>query len=310
MSNFVYMDKSFIKTQLLEFCNEFKKHAGTFYSYQIVHNYISFISSDKSIAIFLLPMIDNLGPEIGSWKDSDLQELKDIQITADNLEGLKNIPYFKDVFSSWEDDFTNKGVFKPEKALPIYFSFLSIMAHKIEKINEYQKNNQIKEAEMIIEEIKEESFSFIQNPVDNKQTLSYSKFATISMEMVNKYIIDEIDSQMLLNNKKPKISLSFDSGKSILNFYGEEIKITLKSRPPVEHYILKAIFDNDLNKSVSFYDIAECENDEYRNNWNRYRNACDKLNVKISKQTKNKINDFIDYKTGIDGWCKINKKYL
>lgn len=305
------MDKSFIKTQLLEFCNEFKKHAGTFYSYQIVHNYISFISSDKSIAIFLLPMVNALEPEISSWKDSDLQELKNIKITANNLEDLKNIPYFKDVFSSWGDDLTSNGVFKPVKALPIYFSFLSVMAYKIEEINEYQKNNQTKEAERIIEDIKEESFSFIQNPLDKSQTLGYSKFATVCMEMVNKYIIDEIDSKAILENNTPKKQVYYDDKNFILHIRQHTIKIQFKSTPPVEHYILKTIFeDKNITRKVYFYEISESEGDEYSDNWGRYRSACVKLQGKISKQSNYSINDFIIHKTGVDGWCQINQKYL
>lgn len=309
MSESIYMDKSFIKTQLLEFCNEFKKHAGTFYSYQIVHDYISFISSDKSIAMFLLPMIDNLGPEISSWKDSDLQELKNITITNDNLEGLKNIPYFKDVFSSWGDDLANKGVFKPVKALPIYFSFLSVMAYKIEEINEYQKNNQTKEAERIIEEIKEESFSFIQNPIDKNQTLSYSKFATVCMEMVNKYIIDEIDSIAILENNTPKKQIDYDDKNFILYIRGRAVRIKRKNEEPLDHYILKSLSESDFKEEVFYSEMIQ---DFFEGDEKKYRSlysACERLNDKIFTEDNN-IKDFLEYSSGRKGSCKVNRKYL
>lgn len=303
------MDKSFIKTQLLEFCNEFKKHAGTFYSYQIVYNYISFISSDKSIAIFLLPMVNRLEQEAESWKDSDLLELKNIQITADNLEGLKSIPYFKDVFRLWGDDLTNKGVFKPVKALPIYFSFLSTMAYKIEEINEYQKNNQTKEAEKLIEEIKEESFSFIQNPIDKSQTLSYSKFATISMEMVNKYLVDEIDSIAILENNAPKKQIYYDDENFLLHIRGKTIKIKRKNEEPIDHYILKSLNQNDFQDEAFYSEIIE---DFFEGDEKKYRSlysACERLNKKVF-QTDNNIKDFLIYTSGRKGSCRINFKYL
>lgn len=309
MSNFVYMDKSFIKTQLLEFCNEFKKHAGTFYSYQIVHNYISFISSDKSIAIFLLPMVNALEPEVSSWNNSDISKLTNISITADNLEELKNIPYFKDVFSLWGDDFTNKGVFKPVKALPIYFSFLSVMAYKIEEINEYQKNNQTKKAEKIIEEIKDESFSFIQNPIDKNQSLSYSKFATICMEMVNKYIIDEIDSMTILENNTPKKQICYDDKKFTLHIRGKAIKIKRKNEEPLDHYILKLLSENDFKDEVFYSEIIE---DFFEGDEKKYRSlysACERLNDKIFEEDNN-IKDFLEYSSGRKGSCEVNRKYL
>lgn len=303
------MDKSFIKTQLLEFCNEFRKHAGTFYSYQIVHNYISFISSDKSIAIFLLPVVNSLGQEASSWKDDDIKKLENIIITEDNLDGLSDIPYFNDVFRLWKNDLTEKGVFKPVKALPIYFSFLSVMAHKIEEINEYQKNNQIEEAEKLIEEIKEESFSFLLNPVDKKQTLSYSKFATISMEMVNKYIIDEIDSIAILENNTPKKQIDYDDKNFILYIRGRAVRIKRKNEEPLDHYILKSLSESDFKEEVFYSEMIQ---DFFEGDEKKYRSlysACERLNDKIFTEDNN-IKDFLEYSSGRKGSCKVNRKYL
>ncbi|MFA5616305.1 MAG: hypothetical protein WDK95_05555 [Syntrophorhabdaceae bacterium] len=305
------MDKLFIKNKLLDFCNEFKQNAGTFYSYQIVHSYISFISSDKEISIYLLPILDGLEKEAQSWENNAI-DLETIKIGNDILEDLSSIPFFKDVFSSWKNDLTEKGIFKPIKALPIYFSFLSVMAYKIEEINECQNNNQIEKAKKLIEEVKEESFSFIQNPADKSKTINYSQFATVCMEMVNKFIIDEIDSQMFLGNERPKERISFDDEKSILNIDNYQIKITLKNDKPIDHYILEAIFSKeDLSEQTDFVEISEdIMKDEYNGKWERFRHACDKLNQKIFKGTNNKISDFIDYKTGKSGYCQINNKYL
>mgnify|MGYP000904876741 CR=1 FL=1 len=303
------MDKSFIKTQLLEFCNEFRKHAGTFYSYQIVHNYISFISSDKSIAIFLLPVVNSLEQEASSWKDDDIKKLENIIITEDNLDGLSDIPYFNDVFRLWKNDLTEKGVFKPVKALPIYFSFLSVMAHKIEEINEYQKNNQIEEAEKLIEEIKEESFSFLLNPVDKKQTLSYSKFATISMEMVNKYIIDEIDSIAILENNTPKKQIDYDDKNFILYIRGRAVRIKRKNEEPLDHYILKSLSESDFKEEVFYSEMIQ---DFFEGDEKKYRSlysACERLNDKIFTEDNN-IKDFLEYSSGRKGSCKVNRKYL
>ena len=111
-------------------------------------------------------------------------------------------------------------------------------------------------------------------------------FCLLCLTVVCSYIFSELEKSEFLKGNPPNHLLALTRKKCFILFIRDQEIKTLKSRPPVEHYILKTIFDNDLNKSVSFYDIAECENDEYRDNWNRYRNACDKLNVKISKQTK------------------------
>ena len=183
------------------------------------------------------------------------------------------------------------------------------MAHKIEEINEYQKNNQIEEAEKLIEEIKEESFSFLLNPVDKKQTLSYSKFATISMEMVNKYIIDEIDSIAILENNTPKKQIDYDDKNFILYIRGRAVRIKRKNEEPLDHYILKSLSESDFKEEVFYSEMIQ---DFFEGDEKKYRSlysACERLNDKIFTEDNN-IKDFLEYSSGRKGSCKVNRKYL
>ena len=145
-----------------------------------------------------------------------------------------------------------------------------------------------------------------------EKAITSAQFLDSSMEIINKHIIDTIDSQAFLEGNKPISPISFDLENSILYIRGQEIKITLKNDKPIDHYILEAIFSKeDLKEQTDFVEIAEDTiKEDYNSNWQRFRNACDNLNQKIAKATDNKIPDFIIYTTGKTGWCKINQKYL
>ncbi len=188
---------------------------------------------------------------------------------------------------------------------------------EIYELKNYQKIGDDKKVKEIIEQIKEESFSLLPNY--NKKIknvfITNSQFLSSSIEMVNKYIIDEIDSQNLLNDIKPKSPISFDKDKSILYINGKNILITRKTVEPIDHYILEYIFfyETSLEAKTYFEDISiTILHDDYDNktSFNKFRHACDRLNKKISEGTNHEINDFIKYKTGNSGWCQINKKYL
>jgi hypothetical protein len=135
------------------------------------------------------------------------------------------------------------------------------------------------------------------------------------MEMVNKYIIDHIDTEAVLLGTEPSSSLNFNATDSVLSIRHYNIKITRKSSPPIEHFMLIALFSQeDIAEPIEFHQIArDVMNDsdyDPAKGWTKFRSACDKLNQKVDKSTKGEIKDFVIYSTGRTGWCKINHEYL
>ncbi len=309
------MDKEKIKEQLLDYNRQFKRMSGTFKSFEIVFDYMSFLASEPYIVNILNPLIDYIEKESESLDKLATDDLQNLVIDYRSPDGLTKIPIFKDKFKIWQEDYNNKRDPNIMAGLPIYFTLLSGIAGLIQEIKDLQKNGNIEQAKQLVGEIKEKSLSVIDTSNIKgyeMKRMTYGQYIDVSMELVNKLIIDEIDSEALLNNEKPKQALSFNNG--LLNIRGQEIKITLKNERPVDHYILEAIFANgDFNEQTSFMEIAEdFRKVEYdgQNDWPTYRHACDNLNEKISKATNNKIIGFITYTTGKTGWCKINQKYL
>lgn len=304
-----------IKDKLLDYNRQFKKFAGTFKSFEIVFDYINFLASEPYIVNTLNPIINYIEKESEILDEQTTEDLQNLVIDYSSPDGLTKIPIFKDKFKIWQEDINNKRDPNIMAGIPLYFTLLSGVAGLIQEIKDLQKDGNIEQAKQLVEEIKEKSLSVIDTSNikgHEMKRMTYGQYIDVSMELVNKLIIDEIDSEALLNNEKPKQALSFKNG--LLNIRGQEIKITLKNERPVDHYILEAIFANgDFNEQVSFMEIAEdFRKVEYdgQNDWSTYRHACDNLNEKISKATDNKIIGFITYTTGKTGWCKINQKYL
>jgi len=312
------MDKKILKQQLLDYNRDFKKMMGTFSSYETVFDYINLLTSNRYLAEMIFPTVEGLQKEVNFFENNKI-DFENINFNSNDSKTFDNIPVFKEQFSSWKVDAENNRDFRPMTGLPIFFMVLIEAAYKIQTIKDHQKVNETEEAMKMIEEIKEESFSFINsNPLDPQagKRMLYGQFMDISMEMVNKFLIDEIDSQALLLKDKPEANLSYNSDDCLLYINGKEIKIKLKTIKPVDAFILDALFselDNlgeemDLIEVASYFDTEASYNSS--NDYQRYRHSCDNLNKKIAKQTDNKITDFIVYTTGKTGWCKINKKYL
>lgn len=312
------MDKKLLKQQLLDYNGQFKQMMGTFSSYETIFDYINFITSDHYLAEKILPITKVLEQE-SKFVETNKINFDNIIFDPTDSKTLDNIPVFKDLFKSWKEDAENNNNFRAMTGLPIYLMVLINTAYKIQSIKENQKDNNLEQALLTINDIKEESFSVINsgsiNDKEGKRML-YGQFIDISMEMVNKFLIDEIDSRALLEKGKPEANLSYNSADCLLYINGKEIKIKLKPVKPVDAFILDALFsdlDNigeemDLSEVASYFDTEASYNNS--NDYQRYRHACDNLNKKIAKQTDDKIIGFIVYTTGKTGWCKINKKYL
>lgn len=312
------MDKQLIKKELIDYNRQFKKMMGTFGSFEIVYDYINFITSNLYLDEKLLPIAATLQKEAENAKNSSIN-MEEVVIDISSPEGLNKMPVFKEQYSAWQKELNNKKSLSPMIGLPIYFAILSEAAFLIHQIKECQSLGKMEEVKTLIEEVKNKSFSIVDTVMVTGaefKKMTYGQIIDISMELVNKFLIDEIDSEILLEKDKPKANLSYDSDNCLLYINGRTIKIQLRAIKPLDSFILEALFSNNdnLGEEMDFSEIASYFDSEssYNNSkdYQRYRHSCDNLNNKVAKQTEGNINDFIIYTTGKTGWCKINPKYL
>lgn len=205
---------------------------------------------------------------------------------------------------------------KVETGLKVCYTTLSAIYEVMTKVKESGSDKDNKFL-MFAKEFPLKSIT-VKDPISERDVLITSfQYFGIAMGAINKYLIDQIDSESFINSpaKSDDDKLDFNKDKSELNIYGVKIKIALKNDKPTDHFILEAIFANpDRTEETYFKDIAQdfikIEEYDSSKDWNRFRNACVRLNQKVDKSTNGKIKDFIQYSTGKTGWSKINPKYL
>ena len=308
-----------IKDQLIDFNRQFKKNSGHFKSFEIIFDYISFLKSEPYLKELLDPLFAYVNKQLeimkGTAKNPEKnKEFDNISMDILDPSTLSGMPVFSQEFETWQKALENKQDVSIMALLPVNLLCLLIVSIEMQEIKDSQKAGDIERTNELIKDVKDDSFSIM--PAHNiknfpEKAITSAQFLDSSMEIINKHIIDTIDSQAFLEGNKPIPPISFDSKNSILYIRGQEIKIALKSEKPIDHYILEAIFSKDLADQTDFVEISEDYlKEDYEGNRQRFRHACDKLNRKISKATSNKINDFISYTTEKNGWCQINHKYL
>ena len=308
-----------IKDQLIDFNRQFKKNSGHFKSFEIIFDYISFLKSEPYLKALLAPLFAYVNKQLeimkGTAKNPEKnKEFDNISMDILDPSTLSGMPVFSQEFETWQKALENKQDVSIMALLPVNLLCLLIVSIEMQEIKDSQKAGDIERTNELIKDVKDDSFSIM--PAHNiknfpEKAITSAQFLDSSMEIINKHIIDTIDSQAFLEGNKPIPPISFDSKNSILYIRGQEIKIALKSEKPIDHYILEAIFSKDLADQTDFVEISEDYlKEDYEGNRQRFRHACDKLNRKISKATSNKINDFISYTTEKNGWCQINHKYL
>jgi hypothetical protein len=308
-----------IKDQLIDFNRQFKKNSGHFKSFEIVFDYISFLKSEPYLKELLDPLFAYVNKQLeimkGTAKSPEKsQEFDNISMDILDPSTLSGMPIFSQEFETWQKAIENKQDVSIMALLPVNLLCLLIVSIEMQEIKDSQKAGDIERTSELIKDVKDDSFSIM--PAHNiknlpEKAITSAQFLDSSMELINKHIIDTIDSQAFLEGNKPISPISFDKENSILYIRGQEIKIALKSEKPIDHYVLEAIFSKDLADQTDFVEISENYlKEDYEGNRQRFRHACDKLNRKISKATSNKINDFIFYTTEKNGWCQINHKYL
>lgn len=107
------------------------------------------------------------------------------------------------------------------------------------------------------------------------------------------------------------IGLKFDSKESVLIIRNQKILISKKNDKNNGHYILEYIFNNEDGLNAKYYYseiLEECFRGE--SNWRKCYRACQDINSKVLKQTKEKIDDFLVFRTGKSGYIEIESKYL
>jgi len=112
----------------------------------------------------------------------------------------------------------------------------------------------------------------------------------------------------VVQNEKYKIS--FIMNRSLLKINDKEISITLKNDPPVAHYVLEYIFENEEGlQAQSFYsEIIESKFPNSNKNNKSIYDACKDINNKVSKQAN--LPDFLIIKSGKSAYVEINPDYL
>jgi len=310
-----------IKQKLNNFFEEYKREYGKFRSLELIYDYIGFLKSEK----YTKELLKNNWKYCEKQKDIMAKTIFDLDIEK-QLFDPQNIPQYP-FFKKEQKEFSKK-IKEKDESLNVYeiMNILLVNLFLIYDIMDSIKNNRLKgilkdvknlEIPKLLENAKKESMAFESVNVlpDKKVLIDYAKIHGASIEVVNKYIIDQIDSEEFLAKGKAKNKLSFDKDESVLNIYGQEIEIQRKSDKPNDHYVLEYLFEqDDIFDTADFRDIAETKLGvlEYdgAKDWNILRHACERLNQKVEKSTNGKEKDFLIYRTGKTGWCKINPKYL
>jgi len=263
-----------IKEKMNEFARLFSIEANIFQRFVIVYKYIRFLNSDPLIKSILQDIFNNTAKVIGS-PDELLDEDKFLDVEGQML--------FSHEF--W-----------------IYYKNLEIIYGKMKKM----KACCLKEKDDF-------------NSLCNLFSKPYSKqMLELSFKVINSEIFDQLDQKAFIASTNNDDKTYFDDIKGILYIKSMRVIIDKQDKITNAHKILRHIFiTNKTNIFDDFY-YAEIAEDEFgeldyksdKNNWRKFHTACEILNNKIQKQTKNEINKYLIYNTGIKGKVKISKKYL
>jgi len=323
------MEKKVIRQKLMDYLTELKMNLGFSKSFEVVFNYIDFIKADSYLKELMKPFLEKAEKEIENIFDLYEKEKEDIdendelsmnpiEISPEEIPNLipSEIPIFGEELAKMGHVIKNNTYVNIMFFKHLYFTLLFSIYYKMSKVKKLQEEGKKEEALEIIEEIKETSIFPLPGikigtqPETERTIMGQNLYK--SMFMINKYIIDEIDSQIFLDNEKPKERISFNKEESILYIDDFKIKIARKNDKSLDHYILELLFAKEsIHEQIDFSELSEyLDNFIEKKKWGSWRHACDKLNKKIEEGTNYKINKFIEYTTGKTGYCKISKKYL
>jgi len=315
------MNKQQIKQKLRNFLEEYEVEIGGLKSLEVIYNYITFLKSKKYIQEVLKDV----------WGYAEKQQ-KILLENGDNIkvkdllvldpQNIPKLPVFKKEMAIYQKRFNAKDEkINIDELTPIFLMNLLTIHISMESIKNNELSNSIKQIKgldvsQLSKNTGKQSMAFhnIKVAPDKNIVLESAKIHGAAIEAINKQIIDKIDMEEFLNKDDVTIKLSFNKEKSELNIFGQIIKIQRKSDKPFDHYILEYIFEQEnIFDEADFQDIAreKLGMKDYNNqtDWNKLRNACDKLNKKVDEATRGKEKKFLKYHSGATGWCKINSKY-
>jgi len=264
-----------LKKKILELTRLLCAETGIFQKLVIIYKYIYLLNTDPLAKNILQGIFDDTTKTMGEM-----------------CGGVTN-----------EDEFMNvKGEVLFTNEFWLYFSNLEKIHDRMKKIKQQPACNR--------QEI---------HDLCNLFSKSYShEMLELSVKVVNSNVFDRLDQEGFLNGDKLEGKTYFDQKRSILYIKGQKVLINMQDKITNTHKILKYIFvDNKKNLEDDFFysEIAEAEFEdlEYKdskNAWQTYHVACRDINLKITKQTNNKITDFLIYNTGKTGKVKLNSRYI
>jgi len=107
--------------------------------------------------------------------------------------------------------------------------------------------------------------------------------------------------------------LDFDSQSSILTINNHKIEIRKQKNDNYAHSLLKYIFENGTDQQFFYSELLEDilgVSSVGKEAWRTMYRACEDIQKKVQKGSNYKINDFLDYSSGIKGSVRIRVKYL
>ena len=111
--------------------------------------------------------------------------------------------------------------------------------------------------------------------------------------------------------------LNFDVENSILKINDCKIKISKQKNPNMAHDVLRCLFEEGAELQIFYSELVDkilgIKGEAYKVRgeelWRKIYRACEDVQNKVLKGTNYKINDFLDYGTGVRGSVQIKEKY-
>lgn len=312
------MDKKTIKTTLKKFDLDYKQNMLGFMGLVVVYNYVDYLKSEK----YTFELLKNYWEYASKQKDIMSNNVYNLTLDDFKFNPDKNTsPIFNNEFDVFRKKLKEKdNSFKSKEVLPFMVFCILFIYDLLDTI----KNNKPKGAfksikdldiRLLHEESKDDALQ-VQNIeiLEHKVSIPNFKLTGASIELINKYIIDHIDSEEFIKKGVQEKSISYNADSSILNIFGKEIPIQLKSTKPNPHYVLEYIFKQDnIFDELYFEDIAlnafEVIDYDNKKDMQKIRHAIDNINSKVKKLTKEKKHKFILYTTNKSASCHINKYF-
>lgn len=139
-----------------------------------------------------------------------------------------------------------------------------------------------------------------------------------AFQVVGGCVLEKMEQEEFLKWADKSNKTWFDEKKSILYIKGERVIINNQDKITNAHKILRYIFitnkdnikDDFFYSEMAFDEFEDIEYKQDKDGWRKYFIACRDINLKIQKQTKNKIVDFLNFNYGKKARVKINEAYL